>query len=175
MKKLGPKGRAWLKGFHLLFCCAWIGTALSMLLLGFLKGHTPNGDELYAVNASIKLLDDFIIIPAAFGSLITGLLICWLTNWGFFKFNWVIFKWISTISQMIFGTFWLGPWTNGAAAISSAERVMALQNQTYLYFKEMSNYFGSIQTLLLIAVVFISVLKPWGKRNPKKAPQVTSP
>ena len=67
MKKLGLKGRAWLKGFHIFFCCAWIGTALSIVLLGFVKGHTPNGDELYAVNASIKLIDDFIIIPAALG------------------------------------------------------------------------------------------------------------
>ncbi|KUG05380.1 hypothetical protein ASZ90_017185 [hydrocarbon metagenome] len=32
-----------------------------MMLLGFMKGHTPNRDELYAVNASVKLMDDFII------------------------------------------------------------------------------------------------------------------
>jgi len=170
VKKLGLKGKAWLKGFHIFFCCAWVGTGLSMVLLGLVKGHTPNGDELYAVNACIKLLDDFIIIPAAFGSLITGLLICWLTNWGFFKFNWVIFKWISTIAQILFGTFWLGPWTNGATAISDAERAITLKNQTYLYFREMNNYFGSIQVLLLIVVVFISVFKPWGKRTAEKAP-----
>lgn len=168
MKKLGLKGKAWLKGFHIFFCCAWIGTGLSMMLLSFVKGHTPNGDELYAVNASIKLLDDFLIIPAAFGSLITGLLLCWLTNWGFFKFTWVIVKWISTIAQIIFGTFWLGPWTNGAAAVSDAERALALQNPTYLYFREMNNFFGSIQVMLLIVVVFISVLKPWGKTKPKE-------
>jgi uncharacterized membrane protein len=168
VKKLGVKGKAWLKGFHILFVCAWIGTALSMALLGFLKGHSPNGDELYAVNASIKLMDDFIIIPAALGSFITGVLLCWLTNWGFFKFKWIIFKWIQTIAQILFGTFWLGPWTNGAVFIADTERTLALQNQTYLYFREMTNYFGSIQTLLLIIVVFISILKPWGKRNAQK-------
>jgi hypothetical protein len=32
----------------------FIGTALSMMLIGFMKGHTPNGDELYAANASIN-------------------------------------------------------------------------------------------------------------------------
>jgi len=97
-----------------------------------------------------------------FSSLITGLLICWLTNWGFLKFKWIIFKWISTIAQILFGTFWLGPWTNGSTAISDAERSLAFQNLTYLNFREMSNYFGSIQVLLLIVVVFISVFKPWG-------------
>ena len=164
MKKLGVKGKAWLKGFHLFFCCAWIGTGISMLVLTMVKGYMPNGDELYAVNACVKLLDDFIIIPAALGSLITGLLFSLFTNWGFFKFNWVIFKWIATVAQILFGTFWLGPWTNGATAIANAERAQSLTNAQYLYFREMSNYFGSIQVLLLIAVVFISVLKPWGKR-----------
>jgi len=162
MKKLGLKGRAWLKGFHILFCCAWIGAALSIVLLGLVKGHTSNGDELYAVNASIKLVDDFIIIPAALGSLITGLLICWLTNWGFFKHKWVIVKWIMTIGQILFGTFFLGKWTNGATAIADMKRALSLQNQTYLYFREMSNNFGSVQAFLLIVVIFISVLKPWG-------------
>lgn len=165
MKKLGLKGKAWLKGLHIFFCCAWIGTGISMILLAFVNGHTPNGDELYAVNAAIKLLDDFIIIPSAFGTLITGLLLCWLTNWGFIKYNWVIVKWIATVAQIIFGTFWLGPWTNGAAAIADAERALALQNAMYLYFRQMNSYFGTIQVLLLIALIFVTVLKPWGKRG----------
>jgi len=40
MKKLGSTGRLWLKGFHIFFCCAWIGTGLSIMLL--------QGDDLYA-------------------------------------------------------------------------------------------------------------------------------
>ncbi len=165
MAKIGLRGKQWLKGFHILFICAWVGTGISMLLIGFVKARVPNGDELYAFNVAIKLLDEFIIIPAAFGSLITGILLCWLTNWGFFKFNWIIFKWISTIVQILFGTFFLGPWTNGATAIAGAERALALQNTTYLYFKQMNNCFGAVQMILLIAVIFISVLKPWGKRD----------
>jgi uncharacterized membrane protein len=165
MKKLSVKGKSWLKGFHIFFACAWVGTGISMMLLSLVNGHIQNGDELYAVNASIKLLDDYIIIPAAFGSLITGLLISLYTNWGFFKFNWVIFKWAATLAQIIFGTFWLGPWTNSATAISDLERGLALQNNTYLYDKQMGAIFGGIQVLLLITQVLISAYKPWGKRG----------
>ncbi|WP_347490771.1 DUF2269 family protein [Desulfoscipio sp. XC116] len=167
MKNLSLKGRAWLKSFHILFCCAWVGAALSIVLLGLVKGHVPNGDELYAVNASIKLVDDYIIIPAALGSLITGLLICWLTNWGFFKHKWIIVKLVMTVGQILFGTFFLGKWTNGAAAITDMERALSLQNQTYLYFREMSSYFGSAQAFLLIVLVFISVFKPWRVKKEK--------
>lgn len=167
MKKLGSNGRKWLIGIHILFSCLWIGTAVSMLLTSLVKGHSPNGDELFAVYSSIKLLDDFIIIPAALGSFFTGLLICWLTNWGFVKFNWVILKWAVTLALIIFGTFWLGPWTNGATAISYAERALALQNVKFLYFWKMTILFGSIQLAILVALVFISVFKPWGKRGGK--------
>jgi uncharacterized membrane protein len=174
VKKIDARGKAWLKGFHLFFCCAWVGTGLSMLLLTLVKGHIPNGDELYAVNACVKLLDDYIIIPAAMGSLITGLLFSLFTNWGFFKFKWVTFKWITTVAQILFGTFFLGPWTNGATAIANAERAQALYNTQYLYFREMNNYLGSVQVLLLIIVVFISVFKPWGKKEPAQTPGKSS-
>ncbi len=99
------------------------------------------------------------------GSLITGLLISLFTNWGFFKFRWVIFKWTATLAQIIFGTFWLGPWTDGATAIADLERGLALQNTTYLYDKQMAVIFGSVQLLLLLAQVLISAYKPWGKRE----------
>lgn len=165
MKKLGLKGKQWLKGFHVFFSCAWIGAALSMVLLNFVKGHPVNGDELYAVNASLKLLDDFIIIPSAIGCLVTGLLFSWLTNWGFTKFYWVIVKLMGNIATVLFGTFFLGPWVNGMEAISKVERILSLQNPTYLHYAKMNAYFGSFQAAFLIALVFISVFKPWGKRS----------
>lgn len=168
MARIGVKGQKLLKGVHLFFVCAWIGAAMSMILLGLTRGHIANGDELYAVNASIKVIDDLIIIPAALGTLITGLLFSLLTNWGFVKHNWIIFKLIITVVQILFGTFFLGPWVNGFTAISDAERLQALQNAVYLYDTRMNMYWGSLQVLMLIFVVFISVYKPWGKRQDKK-------
>lgn len=168
MKTIGLTGKAWLKGFHIFFSCLWIGTAVSMMLLTFVRSHITNGDELWAVNTSIKLLDDFIIVPSAFGCLITGILFSWLTNWGFFKFNWIIVKYCINIAAILFGTFFLGPWVNGMEAISDAERLSALQNVTYLNYSKMNIYFGSLQAFTLILAAFISVFKPWGKREIKK-------
>jgi len=165
MKNLSLKGRAWLKGLHLFLICAWIGAGLSMILLGFAKQQTTNGDELYAINAAIKLIDDFIVIPAAMGTLLTGLLFSLFTNWGFTKFYWVIFKWFMTIGQILFGTFFLGPWVNGATVISDTMRVQAFQDATYLFYSQMNQYFGILQVSLLVVVVFISTLKPWGRRE----------
>lgn len=165
MPELSANGKKILKGVHLFFVCAWLGAAVSLLLLGYAKNGITNGDELYAFNASMKLIDDFIIIPSAFGTLITGLMFSVFTKWGFFKFYWIIVKYAAIIAQILFGSFFLGPWLNGATAIVDAERIEALQNQTYLYFSQMNTYFGLLQALLLVVIVFISVFKPWGKRG----------
>lgn len=168
MPELSLNGKRIVKCIHIFFVCTWIGAGISMLLLGFAKEHITNGDELYAINYSMKIIDDYIVIPSAFGTLITGLFFSWFTQWGFFKFYWIIVKWITIIAQILFGSFFLGPWLNGAEAIADAERIQALQNQTYLYFSQMNIYFGILQVLLLVLVVFVSVYKPWGKRQLKR-------
>lgn len=165
MKRLGIKGRLWLKGLHCFFSCAWIGAIMSMQVILFLKGNPISGGELYGFHASKKIIDDFIVIPSALGCLVSGLLLCWQTHWGFFKYRWIIVKLIVTVSAILFGTFWLGPWSNKLAAISRAQGLVALQNTEYLTCLHMNATFGTIQAGVIIAMVFISTLKPWGRRG----------
>ncbi|NTW03537.1 MAG: hypothetical protein HGA19_20060 [Oscillochloris sp.] len=160
MKKLGANGRAWLKGFHILFTAAWVGAAVCMILLHF--SYRPGtGSETHTVLAALKRIDDWVIIPSAIGSLLTGLLISWLTPWGFFKWRWVTVKWIGTIAVMLFGTFCLGPWLNGMEAMAAANPQSALQDPTFLSNRQLMSYAVGPQLFLLLFMVFISVLKPW--------------
>ncbi|MEL7563765.1 MAG: DUF2269 family protein [Dehalobacterium sp.] len=168
MKKIGIRTRGWIKGFHILFSALWVGAAFCMMLLAFVKGHITNGDELWVINKSIKLIDDFIIIPSALGCLITGIMFSTLTNWGFFKHNWITIKYIITFTTILFGTFFLGHWVNGMEAISASDRLLSLQNPSYVHYAEMNKYFGTLQAVILAVTLFISVLKPWGKRVDKK-------
>lgn len=165
MYKFGLKGTKWLKGIHLFFACNWVGAGLTMILLGAYKNTLASGDEVYAMNLAIKLIDDFIIIPAANGALLTGIIYSLFTNWGFFKFHWITVKYIMTIGLILFGTFFLGPWVNGSVDIVNTERIGALTNATYQHFTQMNLYFGSLQVFLMVVVVFISIFKPWGKRK----------
>ncbi|HUW66178.1 MAG TPA: hypothetical protein VMW83_16065 [Spirochaetia bacterium] len=164
---LNSTAQNWLKGFHVLFGAAWIGAGASILLLSYVKGS--HGDELYAVNAAMKLLDDKIIVPAAYGSLVTGILYSWLTDWGFFKFTWVIVKWVLMVAQIVFASAWLGPWINNAAALTAAQRGMALVNPAYLHDRLLIAWFGPLQLIFLVVMVFIGLLKPWGKRGRQPA------
>jgi hypothetical protein len=166
MKKMSARGQRWLKGFHIAFACLWVGAGVSLLLMQMGMSAT-DGKTLYGIDLSKKFIDDFIIIPGAFGSLITGLLYSLFTNWGFFKHRWVTVKWIINVGGIVFGTFWLGPWLNSMPPISGALGLEALSDPTYVHCKTMNTWWGPLQVLTLIFAVFVSVLKPWrkGKRG----------
>ena len=163
MKKLGTLGRRWVLTFHVLFASIWIGTALSINLILLLKGVPPTEKELYAIAMSVKVLDDFLIIPSAMGIMVTGLLISMMTKWGFFKFYWVTVKWVITLALLISGTFWLFPWLNNIIDLSNKQTPLVLQGSAYMYYRTMLLVVGNAQALVLLLLVLISVFKPWGE------------
>ncbi|MEO1068349.1 MAG: hypothetical protein AAFW95_04430 [Cyanobacteria bacterium J06638_6] len=167
MKRLSVKPKNWLLSAHVASGAIWLGTALCLVVIALVKGQTANGDELYGINSVLKFMDDWVIIPAAVLSLLTGGLLSWLTIWGFTKHYWVIVKWVATVALITVGTLWLGPWLNAMTAISDIERLQALQNPLYMLDRQGVIWGGLIQTICLFAIVAISVLKPWGRRPTK--------
>lgn len=162
--KLNLQQKNWILSFHIGFAALWTGTVLSMFLIALRNKNTTDADILFALNSVINLLDDVVVIPAAIGSVITATLLCWQTNYGFFKFYWVITKWILTTGLMIFGTFWLFPWGNAAEEISLTEGLNTFKNSVY-WFDTREVLIGSlIQVSLLLVIITISTLKPWGRR-----------
>jgi len=166
MKKFSAKGQKWLKCIHIFFASLWVGGAITINLMIFILKAT-DGMQLYGINLSMKFVDDFIIIPGALGSLITGILYAIFTNWGWFKHNWIIVKLVINIFGVIFGTFWLGPWLNLLPPLSKAEGLGALSNDVYVHYLKMLYVWGPFQTVTIIFALFISVLKPWKKRKTK--------
>lgn len=165
MPVLSANGLRWLKGFHLIAVSCWIGGAVALLLLYFLKGGITDGGVLYGVNQSIHHVDMMVVvIPGAFGCLITGLIYAIFSRWGFFRHTWLIFKWIVTAAAILFGTFFLGPWETAMMEISGELGLSSLTDPDYLYNQQMNLIFGCLQCLVLIVTVFISIFKPWKKK-----------
>jgi hypothetical protein len=164
MKTLTSTGRAWLKGLHIVCTCAWVGAGICMFLLTFVV-RPNNSHDLYVVMAALTLIDDWLIIPAAVGSLLTGLLISWMTPWGFFKWRWVAAKWVLTIIMTLFGVFYLSPWLHEMAAITVADPIGAFQNETFLTNHWLLTLSGGPMFLAMLSLIFLSVIKPWGKRT----------
>jgi len=168
MPKLSAKGLRWLKGFHLIAVSCWIGGAVALILLYFLKNGVTDGGVLYGINQSIHHVDMVVVvIPGAFGCLITGLVYSAFSNWGFFKHKWLIVKWIVTVAAILFGTFFLGPWETKMMEISGKLSMSSLNDQSYLYNQKMNVILGGIQCIVLMITVFISIFKPWKKKKSK--------
>jgi hypothetical protein len=162
--KLSLHQKNWVLAFHIGFAALWTGTVLSMFLIALRNNNTANADILFALNWVINLLDDFIVIPAAIGSVVTATILCWQTNYGFFKFYWVITKWILTTGLILFGTFWLFPWGNTAEVIAQSEGLGAFNNSIYRFDVKGVLIGSAIQVSLLFVIIVISTLKPWGRR-----------
>ena len=168
MQKLSLKQKHWLLSLHIVFAALWTGTVFSMFLLSWSNRATANADRLYALHSAVNLLDDYVVIPAAIGSVLTATFLCWLTNYGFTKFWWVISKWVLTIALIVFGTFWLYPWSNEAEEISLEQGLSAYKDRIYTWDAK-GVLIGTIaQIALLLVIIGISVIKPWGRRKTTK-------
>ena len=168
MLRLKGKGLKWLKGFHLFAVSSWVGGGISLLLLYFIKNGVADGGVLYGINKSIHHVDmAVVVIPGAFGCLITGLIYSAFSNWGFFKHTWLTFKWIVTAVAILFGTFFLGPWETTMMEISGKLGISSLSDPSYLFNERMNLIFGTVQVLVLMITVFISIFKPWKSKNRK--------
>ncbi|MFW5770605.1 MAG: hypothetical protein ACOCX9_04140 [Spirochaetota bacterium] len=164
MKKFGNTGIRWLKVIHLLFVSMWVGGGISLVLVFWFTQPTT-GDELYGVNLSMKIIDDFTIIPGALGSVLIGIVYGIWTKWGFFRHRWITVKWVLTLVQVLFGTFFLGPWLNENVAIAGKLRDKAFTDPQFLCNQQMNGIFGILQVTLLLVVIWISVFKPWKQRK----------
>ena len=169
MKKLQPTHLRWLKVLHLACVSCWIGGAVSLLLLYFLKSDIDDGAVLYGINQSIHHVDmAVVVVPGAMGCLLTGFAYSTLSNWGFIKQRWITVKWVITVSAILFGTFFLGPWETAMMNISGELGLAALDDQGYLYNQRMNLWFGTLQVTILFFTVWISVFKPWRSNIHKK-------
>ena len=165
MLKLTIPQKKWLLSAHICFAALWAGTVSSMFLLSLRNTQPTSAEVIIALNSAINLLDDWLVIPSAIGSVTTATFLCWGTNYGFTKFYWVITKWILTTGLIIFGTFWLFPWGNTAEVLSQQQGLQALDNPTY-GFDARGVLLGTlVQVIFLVVIISISVLKPWGRRS----------
>lgn len=166
MKKLSSNQTRILKIIHLFFFVSWIGGGVCLISVMFLA-QPALPEDIFMKYRSMQVIDDFVIIPGALGSLFTGMVYSIWTNWGFFRHRWLTVKWILTVAQILFGTFALGPWLNGNVDIARQLRGSAPANADFALNASNIQLWGAVQVLFLLFMVVISVIKPW-KKNPFK-------
>lgn len=161
MIKLKPKGIKYLKLFHLLAVMIWVGAAVIMAVMSWIEPAILKND-MYSLYLSLDVIDTYAIIPAAVLTLTTGLAYSLFTNFGFFKYKWVLVKWIIMSGQILCGSFFLHPLVKQNINIAGT-RVFSLNNYIFLYNHLLLHIGGSIQLIFLLYLCYISIMKPWVK------------
>lgn len=160
--KRATTGRKWRRALHLYLACVWGGGATSLFAIHCLYTPEP-GPELYARNLVLLQLDNYVLMPSALGCLLTGLLYCHLTRWGYLKYYWLIAKLGANLIFLLAGFLWFMPWI-GRMVKSSFKmgRFMEI-DPNYHAAMQVHMVMAASQALLVFVLVLISVFKPWGK------------
>jgi hypothetical protein len=161
---LGRTARSTLLTCHIFFAATWMGGVAALLLVSLVGARPGSGEALSLTRGIMRWVDWVLIIPACLGSLGTGFLFSLLTTWGFFRHTWLVIKWVLTVTMILFGVFFLGPWVDGTAALAAARGLGALGDSAYAADAARIVSFGALQMALLVLMLALSTFKPSRKR-----------
>ena len=151
--------RTALKFAHLLAVCIWTGGGMTVLVLLY-DDRQASSSELSAFNLAIRSIDDYLIKPAAAGTLGSGVLLCLLGTWGLLRQRWITVKLGITLVAIAFGACCLGPWLSELATCSASGAPAVSLASGYQRLYRLGVLFGSLQTLVLLLLVLLSIVKP---------------
>ncbi len=160
----------WLHFAHLLAVATWLGSTVCWGALLGTAATTSDSGTLKAAYESLHILDVGafgvgVVVPSAFLVLITGLLQGALTEWGLFRFRWIMVKEAAVVVVMAVGGAPVAVWKNANIAILSVQGPGSLQNPEFLRNQALLLTANAWAVAMMVAMVVIAVFKPWGQRG----------
>ncbi|MFD9206910.1 DUF2269 domain-containing protein [Streptomyces sioyaensis] len=153
MQQLSRPARRAVLVLHVAVSVGWLGLTLGLLALGLTGYTTGSPDMATAAYRAMKVFGDWLVLPIALMSLLSGLVLSLGTPWGLARHRWVVIKFWLTLLTLLLSVFALRPGINDLAAAAAAgtpapgiHLVIAPAIATATYF----------------FLTAISVLKPWG-------------
>ncbi|WP_408010434.1 hypothetical protein ACJROX_09085 [Pseudalkalibacillus sp. A8] len=162
MKKINLKSKRILLTFHLLFSGIMLGSTVVFLILNIAAAASNDHQVLMTSYRTMNLLSKTSIRASTIGTVVTGILLSVLTQWGFLRYYWIIAKEVLTIFCIGIGMVGIYIWSlNGLTMVESEATQVPefIVNQTSLFVGIV------LQIIFLLTMFFLSVFKPWGKRG----------
>lgn len=154
MKLNRPARRATLV-VHVSASAGWLGLSLGLLALAITATTTGSPVTVEASVRAMKLFADWLLLPVAFLTLLTGLLLSLGTHWGLARHRWVYTKFWLTLATTAATALALRPGVNSAVTAVAGGRA-ALPDAADILF-------GPVVSLsAYVFMTAVSILKPWG-------------
>ncbi|MEV0241968.1 DUF2269 domain-containing protein [Streptomyces sp. NPDC050674] len=150
MQKLSRPARRAALVVHVTVSACWLG----LLALGTTAATTGSPVTVEASVRAMKLFADWLLLPVAFLTLLSGVLLSLGTKWGLARYRWVYTKFWLTLATTTATVFALRPGVNTAVLAVSAGGPLPDAGDVL---------FGPVVSLsAYVFMTVISVLKPWG-------------
>jgi hypothetical protein len=161
--------RKWLLTLHLLFSGIMLGVAVVFLVLSIAAATTKDDSVVQACYTGMHVLSKTAVRGSTVGTVVSGVMLTVLTQWGLFKFYWIIVKEGLTLLSIALGPFGMYFWTLKAVELTSAKGLVAAHSPAFIVNSEQLWTGIILQTMSLAAMFVISVFKPWGRVQRKLA------
>jgi uncharacterized membrane protein len=168
MNKLTVSQKKWLLAIHIMFAGIMLGGAATTVILSITAMNTASAQVLQACYTIMHLLSKTSVRVSTIGTVVTGILLSVLTNWGLFRYYWIIVKEILTLLSIGIGIVGFYYWSLEGLTLVTSEGLDALQNPAFTV-NHIQLWIGIVlQILSLTSMTVISVFKPWGRRQTGK-------
>jgi hypothetical protein len=143
---------------HVTSSVGWLGAVAGFLALALAGLTSQDAQMVRAAYITTELITWFVIVPLAFASLLTGLVVSLGTQWGLFRHYWVVVKFVLTIGATLLLLLHTRPIgiLAGVARQSAFEGAEIGRLQTQLVID------AGAALLALLVNVTLSVFKPRG-------------
>lgn len=157
---------------HVTSSVGWLGAVAAFLVLSVVGLTSQDAQMVRAAYIAMEMIAWFVIVPLAFASLVTGLVMSLGTKWGLFRHYWVLFKLLVTVLATIVLLLQMEPisYIAGVATETTLSSADLREARTSL----VAHAGGGLLVLLVPTV--LSVYKPrgvtrYGRRKQRKVSQ----
>lgn len=139
---------------HVAVSLGWMGAGSANVVLAFTAIGTSDVGLRHACYLLIERIDAFVVIPAAFAALVSGVLSGLVTPWGLLRYWWVLAKLVLTVGVVGFSTLGVGVWVELSIRATDAGEVSP-------YAVRLAG--GAVANIVAFLIMtWLSVAKPWG-------------
>jgi hypothetical protein len=129
---------------HVTFSVGWLGAVLAYLAVAIACVASQDAPAVRSGYSTLELIGWFVIVPLGLAALLTGLVQSLGTEWGLFRYYWILVKFVLTVGAVTILLLHM-------PAVSRRSGVVA----------EVVHAGGGL--LVLLATTTLSVYKPWGR------------
>lgn len=154
--RMSQPWRKFVLTLHVGTSVGWLGAALAMLILTITAMVTTEPEIRHAAYTFMHINDLAMMIPLGYSAFITGILLALGTNWGLFKYYWIVVKLVLTTLILIFAGVFTQVWVREAITVTT-DGGSADALGIYLLVNAISF------SVVFWTTTTLSTYKPWGK------------